>query len=265
MIDSTHQAEFITWLGSEAMAGEDRPAALAGIDRARLAVHRNTFVGTLMSALAESFPVTRALAGADFFDAMARERVLADPPSSPVLTDYAISFPGFVHGFAPAAAAPVLAEMAQLEALRLRAFHSVDAAAIEHAQFHRLACDAELLSRTSAHLHPAAAWLPARHPLLQLWQLHDAANDPSALDLGGIDAARGEDVLVHRPGYLVQMHVLPPGAIAFLDALACAATFTQAFEEAAAASEQAAPASLFSLLLEHGLVIEFVDLDTEHA
>ena len=32
MIDSTHQAEFITWLGSEAMAGEDRPAALAGIE-----------------------------------------------------------------------------------------------------------------------------------------------------------------------------------------------------------------------------------------
>lgn len=264
MIDGAHQAEFISWLGSEAMAAEDRPAALAGVDRARLAVHRNTFVGTLIAALAESFPVTRALAGADFFDAMARERVLADPPISPVLTDYAISFPGFVHSFEPAAAAPVLAEMAQLEALRLGAFHSIDAVAIGHAQFHRLACDPDLLSRTFVHLHPAAGWLPARHPLLQLWQLHDSASDPFSLDLSGIDVTRGEDVLVHRPGYLVQMHALPPGAIAFLDALACAASFTQAFEEEVAASKQASPATLFSLLLEHGLVIELVELDTEH-
>ncbi|MEO8160612.1 MAG: DNA-binding domain-containing protein [Arenimonas sp.] len=260
MSDWSQQSGFANWLEE---AGERTP--VGGVDPARAGVHRNTFVGTLCEALAESFPVTCALAGSEFFHAMARERVLADPPRSPVLTEYAISFPGFVHCFGPAAATPVLAEMAQLEALRLRAFHAADADAVGLEQFHRLACDAALLSRTRVRLHPGSHWMPARHPLLELWQLHDAAADPSAVDLGGIDAARAQDVLVQRPRYAVLMQALPPGAIAFLDALASGCTLETAFVEAAASSKLAEPAALFSLLLQSGLVIELIEIPMEFA
>jgi hypothetical protein len=41
-----------------------------------------------------------------------------------VLFDYAAGLPGWMQSFAPAAALPVLAEMAGLEALRLHAFHA---------------------------------------------------------------------------------------------------------------------------------------------
>jgi hypothetical protein len=252
------QQAFCAWL-----EGGDEP--LPGIDRARLAVHRNTYVGTLVSALAESFPVTRALAGADFFDAMARERVRAEPPRSPVLFEYARSFPRFVAAFAPAATVPVLAEMAHLEALRLRAFHAADADALAPGDFHRLARDAGLLERSWVRLHPAAHWLPAGHQLLELWRVHDAAEDMHALDLRGLDFGGAQDLLVHRPRFEVRMRALPPGAIALLDALANGRSLAGAFAAASATSPAVEPAVLFGLLLHEGLVCELIESPPEPA
>ena len=251
------QREFCAWLEG----GEAAPPA--GIERARAAVHRNTFIGTLVQALAESFPVTRAMAGHAFFDAMARARVLAEPPSSPVLADYAIAFPDFVADFAPARPVPVLAEMARLEANRLRAFHAADADAIGLDRFHRLACDAALLEATGAVLHPAAHWQAAGHALIELWHAHVEADDASAADLRGIDAASAQDVLVHRPRFEVGLQRLPAGGIAFLDALAAGASFARAFAAATRMQPAAEPAALFSLLLQQGLVTELTELEPE--
>jgi hypothetical protein len=247
------QREFCAWLES----GEGLP--VPGVERARVAVHRNTFVGTLVEARAESFPVARALAGADFFDAMARERVLAQPPRSPMLTEYLLSFPAFAASFAPAQATPVLVEMLQLEALRLQAFHAADAEAVGLSEFHRLACDAALLERTGARLHPAMHWLSAQHALLELWQVHAEATDMAAVDLRQIDATAAQDLLVHRPRFEVHMRVLPSGGIALLEALVCGASLAQAFAAASAAHPDAEPSALFSLLLQEGLVVELFE------
>jgi hypothetical protein len=249
------QRDFCVWLES----GEGQ--AVVGVERARLAVHRNTFVGTLVEALAESFPVTRALAGSDFFDAMARDCVLSSPPRSPVLTDYFIHFPDFVAGFAPAQAVPVIAQMARLEALRLRAFHAADADAVGRQEFHRLACDAGLLARTAARLHPAAHWLEGTHALLDLWQAHAGAEDIGSVNLAALDIERPQDVLVHRPRFELQMRALPTGARVLLDTMAGGASLAEAFAQAIAHCPQAEPAALFSLLLQEGLVTELIELD----
>lgn len=261
MSDLAQQRAFADWLVERepsADFGRDD-----GLDPMRLRVHRNTFVASLVEALAESFPVTRALAGAGFFDAMARERVLADPPRSPVLTEYALDFPAFVLGFEPAQATPVLAAMAQLEALRLRAFHAFDEPALGLERFHALACDAARLACTSVRLHPAAGWLPARQPLLELWRLHDEADDATVVDLGAIDPERRQDLLVHRPEFVVRMRALPAGAVAFLDALAGGCSLAIAFAEAGAADPATEPAALFSLLLQEGLVAELLETPKE--
>jgi hypothetical protein len=252
------QRELCAWL--EAGAGLPLP----GIERARLAVHRNTFVGTLVEAHAESFAVSRALAGAAFFDAMARERVLAQPPRSPVLTEYLVGFPGFAMRFGPAQAVPVLVEMLQLESLRLRAFHAADADAVGLAEFQRLAGDASLLERTRVLLHPAAHWLSARHALLDLWQAHVQADDMVAADLGGIDADLAQDVLVHRPCFEVRTCALPAGGTELLDALSRGASLALAFAEASRSHSEAEPATLFSLLLREGLVVALLPAEMEN-
>jgi len=251
------QRDFSQWLEGDA----GKPPA--GIERARAAVHRNTFVGTLVEALAESFPVTRAMAGGDFFDAMARARVLAEPPTSPVVTEYAISFPSFVAAFEPAHAAPVLAEMATLEAMRLRAFHAADVEAVGLEAFHRLACNAALLEVTGAMLHPAAQWLQARHALVELWQAHAQIDEQGPVDLRHIDADAPQDLLVHRPRFDVRMRVLPAGALYLLAALAAGESLAAALVEAAHREPLAEPAALFSLLLHEGLVIQLIPLTPE--
>lgn len=256
---AAHQRAFAEWLVDDC---EARPP-VAGIDPARIGVHRNTFLGTLVQALAESFPVTRSLSGAEFFDAMARARVLRDPPRSPVLSDYAVTFPGYVVGFEPAQSTPVLAEMAQLEAMRLRAFHATDADPIGLARFHPLACDARRLERTAVRLHPAANWLPARHPVLDIWHRHDGAADGDVVDLGDLDPDRAQHVLVHRPGLVLRMRLLPPGAVIFLDALAAGCPLASAFSEAARLATEVEPATLLSLLLQDGLVTELIELAQE--
>lgn len=261
MSDMAQQQAFADWLverEESADFGRDE-----GLDPARLRVHRNTFVASLVEALADSFPVTRALAGADFFDAMARERVLADPPRSPVLTDYALGFPSFVLAFEPAQSTPVLAAMMQLEALRLRAFHAADESALGLQSFHELACDATRLACTSVHLHPAAGWLRARQPLLDLWRVHDEAGDTAIVKLGDIDPDQRQDLLVHRPEYVVRMRAVPTGAIRFLDALSGGCSLATAFARTSAAESAAEPAALFSLLLQEGLVTQLFETPEE--
>lgn len=238
-------------------------AGLSGIDPVRLSVHRNTFVVTLVDALVESYPACVALLGAECFRGVAREYVLAEPPRSPVVSEYVLGFPGFVARPGPLAAMPFVADVALLEAARIRAFHAADAEPLDAAAFAPLAADPARLATTRVVLHPAARWWRATTPALDLWAAHqvDAADcvDPSAIDLSAIDVARTQDVLVSRPAYVVDVAALPPGAIAFLDALRDGAAIADAFA-AASGEGDADAATLFGLLLARGLATALVEV-----
>lgn len=58
----------------------------------RFAVHRNNVVSSLIEAMAETFPVVRALVGPEFFHAMAGVFVRQHPPRSRVLAHYGCDF-----------------------------------------------------------------------------------------------------------------------------------------------------------------------------
>jgi hypothetical protein len=249
-------AEFLASDGAAQSATATVSTELAGITAARLAVHRNTFVATLVDMLAETFPVTLALVGDDFFRAMARDCVLANPVRTAVLAEYALEFPSFVAAYSPVASMPFIAELAQLEAMRLRAFHAADADPVDAASFQPLAIDARRLAHARVTLHPAAQWLRARHAVQSLWSAHDAADDMRSVDLSSLDVGVAQDVLVHRRGFELSVLALPPGAADFLDALAGGASLATAFAQALAGDARAEPAALFSLLLRQGLVAQ---------
>ena len=239
------------------------PASVAGERAARrLAIHRNTFVVSLVDALAASFPVTQALVGETFFRAMARERVLADPPRSPVLTDYASDFPDFIAGFAPAAAVAGLADVARIEALRIRAYHAADAVPLPDAAYHALLQAPTRLPGTRVVLHPACAWFRASHAALTVWQAHQGLADLADAHLDGIDATVSNDVLIARPVLDIHVTALPIGALAWLEALAAGRTLGDAFALAHASSPHTDDGALFALLLAHGLAVAF-DLPPE--
>jgi hypothetical protein len=229
----------------------------------RFAVHRNNFVVSLIDALAASFPVTQALVGVEFFRAMARARVLTDPPRSPALTDYALDFPGFVAAFTPAAVVPYLADVARIEALRIRAYHAADAAPVSEPDFRELLAKPSQLSGAKVVLHPACAWLRSCHAAYSIWYAHQGLSDLSDASLDLIDVDRAENALITRPQLDVATIPLPSGAIEWLDALRDGRTLGEAFGQAHASDSQVDDSALFALLTRHGLAIR-VDLSTEN-
>lgn len=225
----------------------------------RFAVHRNNVVVSLVDALAETFPVTLALVGKEFFRAMARERVLADPPRSPVLTEYAHGFPSFIDAFEPAAGVAYLADVARLEALRVRAWHAADAQPLADTTYNDLLAVPERLASVGLVLHPASQWLRSRHAVHSIWLAHQGMDSLDNADLKGIDTGAAEDVLIVRPELHVMVAPLPPGAVDFLDAIRNGVPLLRAFNAAQAAAADVDGGMLFSLLIRHGLAVAVED------
>lgn len=231
-------------------------AASSADAQQRFAVHRNTFATSLIDALGESFPVTQEIVGVDFFREMARMRVFADPPRTAILVEYAQTFPQYIRSYAHAASLPYLAEVAQVEAMRIGAFHAADAQPLATLAYRELALDPPRLSTSRVVLHPAAQWLRCRHAAYSLWVAHQEAAGSLRGNLAGIDPDCVEDVVVVRPEFAVGVHRLPIGGVEFLNALRDGSTLGEAFALASASPIAPDPVALFSILVEHGLVTE---------
>ncbi len=199
----------------------------------RFAVYRNNVRASLASALAEAFPVTGQLLGAEFFRAMALEYVQASPPRSPVLLEYGEDFGDFIADFAPAAQLPYLADVARLEQLRVQSFHSSDAPSLQAQDFQAWLARPEQLAGLQLRLHPSMRLLRSRFAVYSLWQAHQYAND-SLRDaaLATLELGQGEDILVWRPRLEVHARVLPPGAHACLLALRAGESLGEALQAA---------------------------------
>jgi hypothetical protein len=221
----------------------------------RFAVHRNNMVVTLIEALAASFPVTQALVGPKFFRAMTREYVLAVPPRTPVLTEYAIGFPDFVAGFPPAATVPYLADVARIEALRVRAYHAADAAPVPAAAYHELLEAPERLLTARLELHPASSWFRSDHAAYSIWRAHQDLPDMADARLDDINAEHPEEVLICRPELEVIVSRLPDGAVIWLDAVRRGDPLGAAFQQAHAANAKVDDRALFAVLIQSGLAV----------
>jgi hypothetical protein len=213
MTQVTPQAAFARALLDPIRPEPDGLVAWNGSDPARrFAVHRNNVVVSLIGALADRFPVVRELVGSEFFDAMAREFVLAHPPRSPLMMLYGERFPGFIAAFAPAASVPYLADVAALEAARTRAWHAADAPTLGPEAFRKVAPDALFALR--AELHPSAQVLTSRFAIVSLWSAHQGTHR-----IEDVDPSCSEDALVVRPRDEVEVVSLPVGVAAFIGRL----------------------------------------------
>lgn len=194
----------------------------------RFGVYRNNVVSALGNAVAGSFPAVKRIVGEDFFRAMARAYVLAEPPTSPVLLDYGTTFPDFIARFAPAASLPYLPDVARIERRWREAYHAEDADPLPPTALSGVA-EAELPGLTFT-LHPSLRLVSSRWPALTVWRMNvsDVPTTP-------VDFSVPEDALIVRPGAEVEVRIVPPGGAAFVTALAEGRTLLSAAETAQAA------------------------------
>jgi hypothetical protein len=221
-----------TWNGSD-------PAA-------RLAVYRNNVVSSLIDALADTFPVVQQLVGEEFFRAMAALFVRQSPPRSKLLAQYGQDFPSFVDQFEPAQALPYLADVARLEAARVRACHAADAEPLSAESVGlalSLATHADRTGDLRLVCHPSVWPLVSRHAVVSLWAAHQVEGEIESVD---VDA--GECAIVLREGLDVLVLRVPDGTASFVAALQQGQNLGEAAATAAtAAATVMTPASTFDL------------------
>jgi hypothetical protein len=223
--------------------------------RERFAVYRNNVVVGLVSALEARFPATRRIVGEEFFKSAARLFAAAQPPRSPLMMFYGDAFPAFLADFEPAREVPYLADVARLEAARTRAHHAADARPLTRAA---LVCGLpDDLACMRFILHPSVEIVASEYPIVTIWAMNSGE-----INLAPITDWRGEDALVSRPDFDVEVRRLPPGAKTFLQNLAAGNPLGEAAAMALAANASFDLAANLAALFA-GLAIEMTDQPAE--
>jgi len=161
---------------------------------ARLNVYRNTFIGTITTALRLSFPAVHRLVGSAFFESAARIFIEAGPPRSAYLDEYGVDFPEFLENFLPAASLSYLPGVARLEWAVSRALHAPDAGALDVSRLSTI--DPADHARIVFVPHSSVGLVRADHPVEDIWRAVLAQDDAA---MAAIDLRSGPLwLLVHR-------------------------------------------------------------------
>jgi hypothetical protein len=166
----------------------------------RFAVYRNNVVVSLIDALADTFPVTQALVGEEFFRAMARVFIQTNPVKTRVLTWLGASFADFIETFPPATSLAYLSDVARLEMLRVRAYHASDAQPIALQNLGQALADPDAFAGLRLGLHPSAHLLQSQHAVWSLWAAHQ-----DILSIETVNPELSETVLAFRRGLDVEI------------------------------------------------------------
>jgi hypothetical protein len=223
-------------------------AATAARAESGLAVYRNNVMSSLIKVVAARFPAVRRLLGEDRFLEAVRRFIAAEPPRSPLLLDYGDGFPEFLRRIGDEAC---IADIADLEAARGKAYHAADAESLPPQAF--AAFPAERLAGLRLTFHPSVSLLQSRFPIVSLWQPSQEAGEV-ALPQGPPEAA-----LIARPMLEVEVWNLPPGGFAFFTALSRGATMAEAAEAAMDAAPNFDLAVNLSVLIKANIVTGLLD------
>jgi len=240
----------------------------------RYDVYRNNVMVSLCDALAETFPVCHMMVGDDFFRAMARAFLQAQPPATRVLTWIGAPFAAFVDQFEPAQSVPWLADLARLEMARVVACHAADAPPVPAARLQALLADAAGLADARLHLHPSVRRIDSPWAVAALWSAHQLDDAGRDARLSAIDPEAAVHCMVFRDDRdlgdsarldaNVPVCTLDAGAARFIDAVLAGMTLGEAAADALAHSPGLSLDAPLSLLLEYQLIVA-IETGEDHA
>jgi hypothetical protein len=189
------------------------PAAIANADlRAGVDFRYAGISAFLVRALAARYPVVRRLIGDDSFLDVARRFVAKQPPRLPIVQHFGETFPHYLRSLGEAASFGYVADIAELEAARARAYHSADAPSLDARALSFLSM--ARFNECGLILHPSVALVASRFPIVTIWRANQMDAGP-----GILDRWRPEAALIVRPFLDVDVLLLPAGGHVFTSAL----------------------------------------------
>lgn len=215
----------------------------------RFNVYRNNFYASLIDVLAGRFPVVQRLVGEEFFRAMAKVYVDEQPPRSAMILAYGGGFADFLAGFPPVSDVPYLPDIAHLEWARHTAYHAADASPLGAEDF--AAIPGEQVAALTLALHPSLTVVSSHYPIVSIWETNTF--DDEVRPVG----SEKQDAMIARPEMTVEVRRLPPGAAAFILALASDNTLGEAAERAAASDQRFDLAGNIAGLIDAGVIIGY--------
>ncbi len=246
------QAGFAAALAEPGAAAALLPALVTVDARVldRLALYRGNVSAAWEKALANAYPVVRALVGDEFFGGLAQAYARAHPSVSGDLNRFGARFAEFIDGFEHTRSLPYLGDVAALEWSVHAAHSAADPVVLTRERIAAFPPD-ELLTARFA-LHPACAWLRSPFPIATIWRAHQPQAQvalPDSLD-------RGELALVVRPRWRVEVLSSSAGELAALARLREGADV----EDAITAGLQAEPGFAFPKALvrwlDYGIIVD---------
>ena len=188
----------------------------------RLALYRGNVRAAWEKGLANAYPVIRALAGEEFFYALARAYGDAYPSTSGDLNDFGAGLSEFVATFEHTQVLPYLSDVAALEWRVHRAHYAADADGLARERMAAMLPQDLLNARFT--LHSALAWHTSSYPIATLWRAHQP--NPSVALPASLD--QREDALVVRPRWHAEVLESSSAEIAALATLRIGASMDDA-------------------------------------
>jgi len=246
------QAKFAEAM-TDPLRAKDIAAEIAGRDSRtldRLALYRGNVHAAWEKALANAYPVVRALVGEDFLGGLARAYGRAHPSTSGDLNRFGAGFADFVRDFEHTQGLPYLADVAELEWAVHRAHYAADSFGLSRDRIAALPPTDLLAARFE--LHPACAWMESPFPIAGIWLAHQSNASVALPD----DLGRREFALIARPGWRVEVLASSAGEVAALEQLQAGADMECAVGAALGIEPQFNFARALVRWLDHAVLVD---------
>jgi hypothetical protein len=165
----------------------------------RFTIYRNNVILSLITAMADTYPVVKRLLGDEFFNAIAKEFVRKNPPEKPSLLFYGEGFIEFIRHFPACSEIAYLADVAKLEWFNVRAFHAADEELLDNNLLASVA--EESLSEVSFTLQPSVHLMSSEWPVDTIWE-ENLKDEVATLNIEDFDA---NNLLIYRHQLQVQV------------------------------------------------------------
>lgn len=210
----------------------------------RLAIYQNNTFQSLTEVIKDLYPTIELTIGGELLGACARVFIERNPPTSPIMQEYALNFPEFLLDFPPVQSTPYLCDLAKIDLLQHQSYHSIDDDSLPAEAF--TAIDINTLASSRINPISSAFLLKSRFAVFDMWQLankecHDEVN-----------ANTPQNILIIRVETQVKVYKLDNGIFTFLDALEKSAIVYDALECATEQASDFNPTQAISFLIQSG-------------